>query len=75
MTVAKYIFNYNITMKYNVSVTFQMSSVFIAEEGKFYIFGILGAPKVSFGTVASVRTVASKVEKRIGIGITRAYAN
>jgi len=52
-----------------------MSSVFIAEEGKFYIFGILGAPKVSFGTVASVRTVASKVEKRIGIGITRAYAN
>ena len=52
-----------------------MSSVFIAEEGKFYIFGILGAPKVSFGTVASVRTVASKVKKRIGIGITRAYAN
>ena len=62
-------------MTYNVSVTFQMSSVFIAEEGKFYILGILGTPKVSFRTVASVRTVASKVEKRIGIGITRAYAN
>ena len=69
------LFNYNITIKYNVSVTFQMSSVFIAEEGKFYIFGILGTPKVSFRTVASVRTVASKVKKRIGIGITRAYAN
>ena len=62
-------------MTYNVSITFQMSSVFIAEEGKFHIFGILGTPKVSFRTVAGVRTVASIVKKRIGIRVTSAYAN